>query len=132
MRRIAGEQIEKALASVEARDRSDAIHDIRKRCKKLRGLVRLVRPVFDGYAQENAGFRRLADSISAARDSKVMQDNCDRLNRDSSAPSARRELDSNWQQFTLPRRAATQTHGTARSTTGHYEGTTVRKGRCRI
>lgn len=114
MRRIAGEQIEKALASAEARDRSDAIHDIRKRCKKLRGLVRLVRPVFDGYAQENAGFRRLADSISAARDSKVMQDTCDQLTRDFADRIDRRALDSIRRQFALQRRAEAGTYGEAR------------------
>lgn len=114
VQRIAGEQIEKALASAEARDRNDAIHDIRKRCKKLRGLVRLVGPVFDGYALENAEFRRLADSISAARDSKVMQDTYDRLVREFADRIDRRALGSIRRRFTLQRRTEAETSGEAR------------------
>ncbi|MGD9665782.1 MAG: CHAD domain-containing protein [Novosphingobium sp.] len=82
VRRIADEQIEKAISSIENMDRSDAIHDVRKRCKKLRGLIRLVRPVFEAYHDENAAFRDAARNISGARDAKVMQGICDLLESD--------------------------------------------------
>lgn len=50
VRRIAVRQIDRALEQIEAPDLEQAarVHEARKRCKKLRGLIRLVRPVFDG------------------------------------------------------------------------------------
>ncbi|MBZ6379489.1 hypothetical protein B5C34_07530 [Pacificimonas flava] len=81
LRRIAGEQIDKALATL--RDGTEAeeekVHDLRKRCKKLRGLIRIVRPSFPAYQEENAFFRDLARSLSDLRDAKVMQDCYDRI-----------------------------------------------------
>jgi hypothetical protein len=57
LRRIALEEVEGAVASAEgAGDLAGRIHDIRKRMKKLRGLIRLVRPVFPDYRVENAHF----------------------------------------------------------------------------
>lgn len=48
MRRIAAEQIERAIAEIDdtGLDRHETVHQVRKRCKKVRGLVRLVRPAF--------------------------------------------------------------------------------------
>ena len=78
VRRIAGEQIEGAIASIDAGDTA-AVHDVRKCCKKLRGLLRLIRPAFPDYAEENAAFRATAAMISHARDAKVMEDTFDAL-----------------------------------------------------
>ncbi len=75
VRRIAREQIDKAATSIEdGEDRSVAIHDVRKRCKKLRGLVRLVRPVFELYADENADFREIGRLLGGAREMAVLSD----------------------------------------------------------
>ena len=62
VRRIACEQIDKAIAEIENTELplDETIFQIRKRCKKIRGLLRLVRPSFDGYARENAIFRDAA------------------------------------------------------------------------
>ncbi|QIG81353.1 CHAD domain-containing protein [Stakelama tenebrarum] len=79
MRRIAGDQIGRALRSIAdaAEDRAEAVHDVRKRCKKLRGLIRLVRPGFAGYAPENAAFRDIAKSLAGARDADALIDSYD-------------------------------------------------------
>jgi CHAD domain-containing protein len=74
VRRIARDQVEGALRSIDERgpDPAGTIHDVRKRCKKIRGLLRLVRPVFDGYGAENAAFRDTAGSVGALRDAEVL------------------------------------------------------------
>jgi len=84
MRRIACEQIDQALASLAASGdaRAGAVHDIRKRCKKLRGLVRIVQPRFSGYSEENAAFRQIAALLGGARDAGVMQDTFDAVMKD--------------------------------------------------
>jgi hypothetical protein len=43
---------------------------VRKRCKKLRGLIRLVRPSFKDYQQENTYFRDAARELSYVRDAQ--------------------------------------------------------------
>lgn len=74
LRRIATEQIDKAIGSTRSagEDRAGAIHDVRKRCKKLRGLIRLVRPAFDDYKAENAFFRDTSRILGGLRDARVM------------------------------------------------------------
>jgi len=74
--RIAREQIAKAIAI--ASDNSDPaakrVHEARRRAKKLRALLRLVRPGFRHYARENAHVRDAARGLSSARDVKVAAD----------------------------------------------------------
>ena len=72
VRRIACEEIDQAIAEIEDRslDRHEVVHQVRKRCKKLRGLLRLIRPVFDGYERENAAFRDAARSLAYVRDAQ--------------------------------------------------------------
>lgn len=55
VRHIGKNQVDKALAKIDdnALDIHNTVHQIRKRCKKVRGLVRLVRPYFDDYSSEN-------------------------------------------------------------------------------
>ena len=77
--RIAGEQLAKAAQAMDGMEPALAVHDIRKRCKKLRALIRLVRPAFPDYRYENADFREIAALISGARDARVMLDTYDRL-----------------------------------------------------
>ncbi|MCB2076436.1 MAG: CHAD domain-containing protein [Novosphingobium sp.] len=79
VRRIACEQIAGAVRSIDEDDHAEAVHDVRKRCKKLRGLIRLVRPTLAAYPQENATFRDIARSISISRDASVLQDTVDHL-----------------------------------------------------
>ncbi len=72
VRRIALEQVSKAMDEVADLDldRTEAVHQVRKRCKKTRALVRLVRAGLgdDVYRAENIWFRDIARELSAARD----------------------------------------------------------------
>jgi CHAD domain-containing protein len=73
VRDIATEQIDKALEVIAASEDFDqTVHTLRKSCKKLRALLKLVRPVFADYEAENAAFRAIADRFSVARDAAVM------------------------------------------------------------
>ena len=87
IQRIAREQIDKGLG--ELRDPQlgphETVHQVRKRCKKLRGLLRLVRPEFEGdetYARENAWYRDSARGISRARDAQSVLECLDGLSDD--------------------------------------------------
>lgn len=75
LRRIAHEQISKAIGELEDRDLATelVIHQVRKRCKKLRGLFRLVRPAMGkAYREENARYRDAAGILSGLRDARSM------------------------------------------------------------
>jgi len=73
LRRIARRQIDNAIATIDAHGPiAHTVHDLRKRCKKVRGAIRMVRPCFADYARENAAFRDAAQSLSFLRDADVM------------------------------------------------------------
>lgn len=78
-RRIAREQIDGAVDAIDGKDAAVATHEVRKCCKKVRALLRLVRPVLPDYADENADFRDIAQSLAGSRDAKVLLDTCDLL-----------------------------------------------------
>lgn len=76
VRRIALEQVDKALhhATTEQPTLEICVHEIRKCLKRLRALVRLVRPQLDrSYERENAEFRATGQLLSTTRDADVMQ-----------------------------------------------------------
>ena len=84
VQRVALEQIDKALAEIddEQLDRQEVVHQVRKRCKKLRGLLRLVRVALDDpdlYTFENGYFRDAARDLSGVRDAEVLIKTCDKL-----------------------------------------------------
>ncbi len=81
VRRIALEQADKALRDAEemAEGFDATVHRIRRRCKRLRGLLRLIRPAFDGYSRENTTIRDAAAELSGSRDAKVVLDTFDAL-----------------------------------------------------
>jgi CHAD domain-containing protein len=69
LRRIARAQVDRAIAELDLDDPDEAVHQIRKRTKKLRALLRLVRPVVtELYRAENRTVRDLARELSGARD----------------------------------------------------------------
>ena len=75
-RRIATECVDTALAALDASDGRDAaVHTIRKQCKQLRALIRLLHA---GSAaerrQECLRFRDLGRSLSVLRDARVALD----------------------------------------------------------
>ena len=82
VRRIALEQLDDARREIRdpAMARHEVVHQVRKRCKKLRGLLRLVRPCLgDTYQQENAWFRDSARALSDIRDAQALIESCDAL-----------------------------------------------------
>lgn len=82
VRRIATEQIDRALAAPHAGDkRAGWVHDTRKALKRTRALLRCVR---DGlgdkaFREENAALRLIAGNLSSLRDHDVMAATIGRL-----------------------------------------------------
>lgn len=83
VRRIATELIDDSISRIEdpGQDRHTTVHEVRKNCKKMRGLLRLARPALGDeiYAEENARFRDAARSLSALRDAEAMIETYDEL-----------------------------------------------------
>lgn len=104
VRRIAREQIDKSIRVIDGAgmDPNEVIHQVRTRCKKLRGLIRLVRPgLGKTYSRENTHIRDAARLLSAARDKQVMIETHDTLLKQSDSTTSlsdyafvRRELSS--------------------------------------
>lgn len=75
VRRVAREQIAKALAELDDRalDQATTVHQVRKRCKKLRGLLRLYRPAARStYKNENVAFRDASRLLGPLRDCEAL------------------------------------------------------------
>ena len=82
IRRIAIEQLDKIFLTIDnEKDRNEAVHDVRKRFKKLRAVVRLIRAELgeDSYKTLNTEFRDLAREIAPVRDSYVLLETLDLL-----------------------------------------------------
>lgn len=82
VRRIACEQIDKAIGEIgdDLLDRHEAVHQVRKRCKKVRALIRLVRPQLgDTYDLENDWYRDSAGLLSYVRDAQSIIETHDKL-----------------------------------------------------
>jgi hypothetical protein len=75
-RAIAIDQLDETLADLDRPDRAhrSVVHEARRRCKKLRGLLRLVRPGFADFDRENTAIRDAAALLSHLRDSEVMHE----------------------------------------------------------
>jgi len=81
IRRIAQQQANKALSEIDDTDLGDAetVHQVRKRCKKLRGLLRLIRPVFADHKRENTAIRDASRQLSEIRDASSIIEAFDRV-----------------------------------------------------
>lgn len=83
LRRIAREQLDSALRDLrgDTDDRNEAIHDARKRFKKVRAVLRLVRDDVgeDLYQRENVCYRDAGRELADIRDSWVQLETLDRL-----------------------------------------------------
>jgi len=75
LRRVADEQLHRVLDEIDS-DRlpfDEKVHQLRKRMKKLRGLLRLYRGgLGKTYKNENRCFRDVARRLSETRDARVM------------------------------------------------------------
>lgn len=74
LRRIAGELLETSRLILDdpSLPRETLVHELRKNVKKTRALLRLVRPNFRHFAQENAALREAARLIAPLRDADVL------------------------------------------------------------
>ena len=80
--RAAQEQIDKALAEIRGSELPghEKVHQLRKRLKKLRAVLRLVRPEIGSvYREENVVFRDLGREFSRRRDARVYLETLDFL-----------------------------------------------------
>ena len=72
LRRIADEELRAALAVLDDTGLPpQAVHDVRKRAKKLRGLLRLLQGSFPDHARENAALRDAGRLLALRRDAEV-------------------------------------------------------------
>ena len=73
-RRIAQDLIERAVSTLadQASPLPPRIHAARKSVKKLRGLIRLIRPNFAAYDTENAALRKAGLTVASLRNATVM------------------------------------------------------------
>jgi CYTH domain-containing protein/CHAD domain-containing protein len=79
VRRVATERLDDAIALLEGLPTAgptqveSSVHQIRKHCKELRGLMRLVRPALgDEYARSNRAVRDAAEQLSSIRDAQAL------------------------------------------------------------
>lgn len=81
-RRIALEQIDRASGQLhQSGDQTVAVHETRKSLKRLRSLLRLMRPAIgkDAFRSENGQLRDIGLSLSGARDRHVLLETVTKL-----------------------------------------------------
>lgn len=85
VKRIVTEELDSAAGQLEGHgqsDRDEAIHEARKSVKKIRGVLRLVRPELGSvYTLENQRFRELGHRLSEFRDAGAMLETFDQLDQ---------------------------------------------------
>ena len=82
IKRIVNEEINQAIKEIDSTrlKRTETIHEVRKHCKKIRSVLRLVRPQFeDTYQFENAWFRDTAKGLAELRDAEAIVETYDDL-----------------------------------------------------
>jgi CHAD domain-containing protein len=83
IRRVVSEEIGAAVRQLSGEgeaDRDEAIHEARKSVKKIRGVLRLIRPgLGDVYEVENTHFRDIGRRLSQFRDAGAMLETFDAL-----------------------------------------------------
>ena len=114
VQRVAREQIDKAMGEIKDSelDRHKVVHQVRKRCKKIRGLLRLVRPRFkNNFDRENAWYRDAARPLSYVRDAQSIFETLDKLMEHFQDQIDREAFASVRQQLTDRRRQVTEDKG---------------------
>lgn len=84
IKRIVREQVQKSIAELihSPEHIHEAVHNVRKRFKKIRAVLRLVRPhLGDQYSLENSFYRDTAKVLSEARDAQAMLEAFDALSK---------------------------------------------------
>jgi CHAD domain-containing protein len=122
VRRIVNEQIGEAVADLRGETdgtRDAAVHETRKRCKRLRALLRLVRDQLGAsvYRRENTALRDASRLLAPVRDAQVLVNTLDATIGDADG-----ELDA--PALAQTRRALKAAHGRLRQQV-IYRGTAV-------
>jgi CHAD domain-containing protein len=82
IKRIVNEEISQTIKKIDNSrlKRTEAIHEVRKHCKKIRSVLRLVRPQFEKtYQFENVWFRDTAKGLAELRDAAALLETYDSL-----------------------------------------------------
>ncbi len=79
LQRVLRERVQLGLAEAQRRDAPPAVHELRKRTKELRGLLRLLRPGLTGARELDHRLRNAAQGLSEIRDLEVMSMQFDTL-----------------------------------------------------
>ena len=94
--RVVLQQIDRTLAEIsdEKLSQAETVHQVRKRCKKIRAVLRLVRASLvdpHTYKSENAYFRDAARNLSELRDAEILVETYDKIvgNKDKDAGNQR-------------------------------------------
>lgn len=108
--RIAQYQVNKAIDEIDNKDLDphETVHQVRKRCKKLRGLIRLIRPAFSHYKEENIYFRDAARELSYIRDAQSIIESVDILSESAAGKVDHETLPLIRSQLTARRREITE------------------------
>jgi len=98
VRRIVRKQMDAVLEELNGEHkgpRDEAVHKARKSLKKIRAVLRLVRPVIGGkqYRQENTCFRDSGRPLTEVRDARILVETLDKLAQHFQEHLARRSLD---------------------------------------
>jgi len=81
LRRVVNRQAARAINRLSRGDTDQAIHDARRACKKIRGLLRLVQGSLPDYQLENHWYRDAARHLAAARDAYAVAEALSRLQK---------------------------------------------------
>ncbi|HSR40675.1 MAG TPA: CHAD domain-containing protein [Longimicrobiales bacterium] len=85
MRRVALAEVDAALEGLEESDPPEpplaGVHEVRRRLKRVRALLRLARPHVDEglFADQNGSYRDLARAVAPARDAQVLVETLARI-----------------------------------------------------
>jgi CHAD domain-containing protein len=87
VRRVVGDRVDRALKALcngRGGASDEAVHEVRKRFKEVRGTLRLVRDELGDktFRRENRAFRDAGRPLSQVRDAKVLVDSLDKLIED--------------------------------------------------
>ena len=88
VRRVAWEQAQRGAdaADDDGRPIAERVHEVRRRTKKLRALIRLVRPGLRGARRENRTLRGVARALAGVRDRRVLLETLDTVLRSMEEP----------------------------------------------
>jgi CHAD domain-containing protein len=114
IQRIVNEELGQALKKIDSPrlKRSEALHEVRKHCKKIRAVLRLVRPQLENtYQFENVWFRETAKGLAELRDAEAIIETYDSLLEKFSNQIDRRAFAPARRAFTLRRKKLIEESG---------------------